>query len=100
MPGLLPALTRDWWWLVVRRSSRDQRGVSEYHLEYLQINQLIDLALLGVLWETQEISEFGMENEPGYGEIEVQFSGLARSYIDSRQYLRNQAAKAKQQTAS
>src|SRR5262245_8467989 len=74
--------------------------VSEYHLEYLQINQEIDLALLGVLWETQEISEFGMENEPGYGEIEVQFSGLARSYIHRRQYLRDEAAKAKQQTAS
>jgi hypothetical protein len=53
--------------------------ISEYRsgtVEYLQTNQEIDLALTDVLWETQEISEFGMENEPGYGRIEVQLSGL------------------------
>jgi hypothetical protein len=72
--------------------------VSEHHLQHLEINQEIDRALIGALWETQEISRFGMENEPGYGEIEVQFSGLARSYIHRRQYLRDQAAKAQQQT--
>jgi hypothetical protein len=75
--------------------------VSEYRpgtVEYLQTNQEIDLALTGVLWETQEISEFGFENEPGYGEIEVQFSGLATFYFRRRQALRNQAAKAQQQT--
>jgi hypothetical protein len=50
-------------------------------LEYLQTNQEIDLAMMDVLWETQEISQFGMENEPGYGKIEVNLSGLARTYL-------------------
>jgi len=70
--------------------------ISEYHpgtLEYLQTNQQIDLATMDVLWETQEISEFGLENEPGYGRIEVQLNGLASFYLDRRQAFRNQVAK-------
>src|SRR5262249_1548085 len=70
---------------------------SEYRpgtLEYLQVNQAIDLALTAVLWETQEISEFGPENEPGYGQIEVKLDGLANFYLERRQ--RRQTAQAKQ----
>jgi hypothetical protein len=53
-------------------------------LETLQTNQEIDLALIDVLWETQEISEFGFENEPGYGRIEVQLEGLPTFYFRRR----------------
>jgi hypothetical protein len=57
--------------------------VSEYRpgtLEYLQANQEIDRAMTSLLWHTQEISRFGMENEPSHGEIEVDLSGLAVSF--------------------
>lgn len=57
--------------------------VSEYRpgsLEYLQTNQHIDRALTGVLWETQEISQY--ELEPGYGQAELELSGLASFYIE------------------
>jgi hypothetical protein len=73
------------------------RHISKYHPgteEYLQANQEIALALTGVLWGTQEISEFGSENEPGHGEIEVELNGLASFYLERRQALRDQAAKA------
>jgi hypothetical protein len=59
--------------------------ISEYQrgtVQYLQTNQQIDLALTSVLWETQEISRYGLE--PGYGEIEVELSGLASWYIDKQ----------------
>jgi len=75
--------------------------ISEYRpgtVEYLQTNHEIDLALIGVLWETQEISQYGFENEPGHGQIEVELSGLASFYLERRQAFRNQAAKAQQQT--
>ena len=49
---------------------------------------VIDLAMMDVLWETQEISQFGMENEPGYGTIEVGLSGLASFYLRRREALR------------
>jgi hypothetical protein len=62
--------------------------------ESIQTNQEIDLALTDVLWEKQEISQFGGENEPGYGRIEVQLEGRATFYVKRRQALRNQAAKA------
>jgi hypothetical protein len=60
---------------------------SEYRpgtVEYLQTNHEIDLALIDVLWETQEISQFGLENEPGYGDIEVGFEGRPTFYIGRR----------------
>jgi hypothetical protein len=41
--------------------------------------------MASLLWQTQEISQFGMENEPGYGEIEVRLDGLAGFYFDRRQ---------------
>ena len=75
--------------------------VSEYRsgtVEYVQTNQEIDLALIDILWETQEISDLGGENEPGYGQIEVELRGLASFYLARRQPWRNQAAKAKKQT--
>ena len=57
--------------------------ISDYRpgtLEYLQTNQEIDLALTGVLWETQEISQD--EFEPGwYGRVEVELSGIASFYL-------------------
>jgi hypothetical protein len=62
---------------------------------YFETNRQIDLAFMDVLWETQEISEFGMDNEPGYGSIEVQFNGLATYYLDERPRFRE---KAKQHT--
>jgi hypothetical protein len=74
--------------------------MSEYRsgtIEYLQTNQAIDLAMMDVLWKTQEISEFGMDDEPSHGEIEVELEGLANFYFDRREALRRQAAKAKQQ---
>jgi hypothetical protein len=64
--------------------------VSEYHpgtVEYLQINQQIDLAMIGVLWKTQEISQFGMDDDPSHGEIEVEFGGLASFYLESQRSL-------------
>jgi len=75
--------------------------LSEYRpgtMEYVQTNQQIDLAMTSVLWETQEVSQYGFENEPGHGQIEVKLSGLASFYLEQRQALRNQAAKAQQQT--
>jgi hypothetical protein len=76
--------------------------ISEYHpgtIGYLQTNQQIDLALTDVLWKAQEISQFGgMGDYPGYGEIEVELSGLASFYLGRRPAWRNQAAKAKKQT--
>jgi hypothetical protein len=53
-------------------------------LEYLQTNQAIDVAMTSFLWETQEMSGYGMENEPHHGHIEVQFSGVPRFYFDRR----------------
>jgi hypothetical protein len=74
--------------------------ITEYRqgtLEYVEANQQIDLGMTRVLWGTQEISQYGFENDPGHGEIEVQLSGMATFYLERRQGLRNQAAKAKQQ---
>jgi hypothetical protein len=91
----------DWARLLTLRAIRDflvtvALHVSEYHpgtLEYLQTNQAIDLALIKLLWTTQEISRFGLENEPGHGEIEVELDGLATFYLRRRQGFPNQAVK-------
>jgi hypothetical protein len=75
--------------------------ISEYNpgtLELLQTNQEIDLAMTSVLWQTQEISQYGMENEPGYGQIEVELNGLASFYLKRREAFRRHAAEARQQT--
>jgi hypothetical protein len=86
-------------------------------LEQLQTRREIALAMMGVLWETQEISKY--ENDDyrlfirpealaemealrertiqGYGHLELRLIGSATFYLDRRQYLREQAAKAGQQ---
>jgi hypothetical protein len=61
-------------------------------LEWLQTIQEIDLALIGVLWETQEISQFKFKmDEPSHGEIKVQLDGLASVYLDRREAWRKGA---------
>jgi hypothetical protein len=60
-------------------------------LEQLQTRQEIALAMMGVLWETSKY-----ENDPRYGHLELKLNGLATFYLDRRQYLREQAAKAGQ----
>src|SRR5262249_51127525 len=43
--------------------------ISEYRPgteEYVETNWTIDRALMGVLWKTQEISQFGMDDEPSH----------------------------------
>jgi len=54
--------------------------------------------MTAVLWRTQEISQFGMDDEPSHGEIEVKLDGLASFYFDRREAMRRQAAEAKQPT--
>jgi len=73
-------------------SSRGIAYVSEtgLTLEWLQTNQEIDSAMIGVLWTTQEISQFGMDDEPRHGEIEVEFGGLASFYLRSREAWRKE----------
>jgi hypothetical protein len=65
-------------------------------LEYFQMYQKIDLAMMDVLWKTQEISQFGMDDEPSHGQITVQLEGSANSYLEGRRIFRNQAVKAGQ----
>ena len=65
--------------------------------EYFEMNQKIDLAMMDVLWKTQQISELGFD-EWGYGQITVELKGLASSYLEGSKRFRNQAAKAQQQT--
>jgi hypothetical protein len=64
-------------------------------LERVQADQQINLAMTSVLWGTQEISKY--RTEPGYGRIEVKWTGSANWYLGRRQDVRNEAAKAKQQ---
>jgi hypothetical protein len=94
---LLPfETTRDFLTHVAMNTFEYQRGT----LEYSEMNQKIDLALMDVLWKTQRISKFGLD-ESGYGQITVQLKGLASSYLEGSrrwQAFRNQAAKAQQQT--
>jgi hypothetical protein len=69
--------------------------VSEYQPgtpAYFETNRRIDLALMDVLWETQEISRFGMHNDPGYGSIEVQFNGWATYYLNEQAHRARQAS--------
>jgi hypothetical protein len=71
--------------------------ISDYRpgtVEYVQTNQRIDLAMTSVLWKTQEISQFGGDDEPSHGEIEVELEGLASFYLRRREALRRQTAAA------
>jgi hypothetical protein len=72
----------------------DTFGYERSTLEYFQMNQKIDLAMMDVLWKTQQISKLGFD-ESGYGQITVQLEGLASFYLEGRQLFRNQATKAK-----
>jgi hypothetical protein len=47
--------------------------------------------VIDVLWKTQEISQFGMNDEPSHGEIEVEFGGLASFYLRRRQAWRKKS---------
>jgi hypothetical protein len=94
---LLPfETTRDFVTHVAMNTFEFQRGT----LEFFEMSQKIDLALMDVLWKTQRISEFGLD-ESGYGQITVELKGLASSYLEGSrrwQALRNQTAKTQQQT--
>src|SRR5262249_13419649 len=75
--------------------------VSEYRsgtVDYVQANQEIDRAMISVLWKALKAPQYSFENEPSYdAEIEVELTGSATFYLDRRQYVRDQAAKAGQQ---
>jgi hypothetical protein len=62
-----------------------------FKLEWLYTLHEIDLAVIDVLWKTQEISQFGMNDEPSHGEIEVEFGGLASFYLRRRQAWRKKS---------
>ena len=63
-------------------------------LEWLQTIQKIDLALIGVLWQTQEISQFKFAmDEPSYGEIKVYLDGLGSFYFKRREAWRKEIRK-------
>jgi len=75
--------------------------VSEYRsgtVDYVQANQEIDRATISVLWKALKAPQYSFENEPSYdAEIEVELTGSATFYLDRRQYVPDQAAKAGQQ---
>ena len=57
-------------------------------LEWLQTIQKIDLALIGVLWQTQEISQFKfIMDEPSHGEIKVYLDGLGKLLLPAQRSL-------------
>jgi hypothetical protein len=59
--------------------------------EYWETQQAIDRALTQVLWQTQHISEFGMDGEE-FGDLEVQLNGSASWYLVRREALRKRQA--------
>jgi hypothetical protein len=61
--------------------------------EYFQTSQDIDRALTQVLWQTQQISEFGMDGED-WGELELHLDGSASWYLVRKQALHEQQAAA------
>jgi hypothetical protein len=72
--------------------------VSEYRpgtVDYVQANQEIDRAMTSVLWKTLKAPQYSFEDEPSYdAQIEVELTGSASYYLERRQYVRDQAAKA------
>jgi len=58
--------------------------------EYSQATQAIDRAMTEVLWQTQQISTFGM-NGKDWGKLDVRLDGTAGWYFERRQALRNRA---------
>jgi hypothetical protein len=49
-------------------------------LEWLWTNHQIDVAMMSILWETQEVSQYGDHDHPGHGHFEVRWDGLATYY--------------------
>jgi hypothetical protein len=101
-PGVTIHIELNWVRLLPFETTRDfLTHVAWNTFEYQGgMNQKIDLALMDVLWKTQQISKFGLD-ESGYGQITVELKGLASSYLEGSrrwQAFRNQAAKAQQQT--
>ena len=61
--------------------------------EYLQTDLGIIYALTRVMWQTQQISEFGMDGED-WGDLELQINGSASWYFVRREGLRKKQAAA------
>ncbi len=61
--------------------------------EYVQTQIHIDRALIEPLWQTQEITDLGMDGED-WGELELRLDGTAGWYLVRRQALRSQRAAA------
>jgi hypothetical protein len=62
--------------------------------EYSQATQAIDRAMTEVLWQTQQISTFGM-NGKDWGKLDLRLDGTAGWYFERRQALRkNRTARA------
>jgi hypothetical protein len=59
--------------------------------EYLQMRTYIDRALTKVLWQTQQITQFGFDGQ-GYGQLELWLEGSAIWYVERRQALQQHAA--------
>jgi len=57
--------------------------------EYLQTQTHIDRALIEPLWQTQEITDLGMDGED-WGELELRLDGTAAWYLVRRRALRDQ----------
>jgi hypothetical protein len=82
---LLPfETTRDFLTHVATNTFEYQRGT------YFEMNQKIDLAMMDVLWKTQQISKLGFD-EWGYGQITVELKGLASSYLEGSKRFRAKA---------
>jgi hypothetical protein len=104
-PHVMAHIELDWVRLFAFGTIRDfltaiARHITDYRseTEEYEKNRAIDRALMEVLWKTQEISQFGLDDEPSHGEIEVRLQGLAIYYCERRESMRRQAAKAKQPT--
>jgi hypothetical protein len=61
--------------------------------EYFQTQMNIDRALTEPLWQTQQITDLGMDGED-WGELELRLDGSANWYFGRRQALHNQQAAA------
>jgi hypothetical protein len=75
--------------------------VSEYRsgtVDYVQANGEINRAMTSVVWKALKAPQYSFEDEPSYdAQIEVELTGSARFYLNHRQYVHKEAAKAGQQ---
>jgi hypothetical protein len=58
--------------------------------EYFQTQQTIDRAMTEALWRSNQL-DIHNYRFPDVGELNLQLSGLASRYLESREFLRNQA---------